>query len=208
MTVMLIPLNPATINPGSRVALTGSDSMGVKLLMDCVAGITDPSQGMVEIGGMSVSQASRCGMGRIVGIATHEELFCGTILENIDLGRTDVTRNRVRDVLSQVQLWDTVLRLPKGMRTMLQTGGAPLSRCEQAQIFICRAIAGKPELLLIDGLLDDMPLELRKSIWDTLKANPSWTIIIATNSPDLIEGCDQVIELTPSHDTHAEHDHQ
>ena len=114
------------------------------------------------------------------------------------MDRADVGQNRVRDVLAQAGLWDTVLRLPEGLKTMLQTDGAPLSRTQQVQLVIARALAGRPKLLLIDGLLDDLTTEVREPLWKAISApeNP-WTLLVSTNHEEIAQGCQQRIELSP-----------
>ena len=80
---------------------------------------------------------------------------------------------------------------------MSKTKGLPLSSNEISRLSIARALAGKPHLLLIDGLLDgldtqDCP-ELVESILDR---NAPWTLVIVTARNDIKQRCDRTVEWT------------
>jgi putative ABC transport system ATP-binding protein len=89
------------------------------------------------------------------------------------------------------ELWDEVLAMTKGLDTMLQTGGYPLSHTQMARLSLARAIATKPRLLLIDGTLDALPPTMRYTIWDRLRDKKQpWTLVVVTHDPVIIEQCD------------------
>jgi putative ABC transport system ATP-binding protein len=155
---------------------------------------------MAEVAGVDARFAGVASLGRIVGYAGPIEVFHGSLVENVSLGRSGVGRNRVREVLQQVGLWSDVLRLPEGGGTMLQTGGYPLSRTEAAILMIARALAARPSVVLIDGLLDDLPEEAFDQVWDAL-SNPdeSWTVLVATKNNQVISRCNDQITVRSSH---------
>jgi putative ABC transport system ATP-binding protein len=183
------------------VAIVGDDSHAKGLLLRVLAGLSKASSGMAEVAGVDARFAGVASAGRIVGYAGPIEVFHGTLVENVSLGRTGVGRNRVREVLQQLGLWSDVLRLPEGGGTMLQTGGYPLSRSEAAILMIARALAARPSVVLIDGLLDDLPGAAFDQVWDALSnPNESWTVVVATKSNQVISRCNDQITVRSSHD--------
>jgi putative ABC transport system ATP-binding protein len=132
----------------------------------------------------------------MVSIASAPEIFHGTLQENVSLNRAAVSPADVRDALAKVGLWNEVLSMPNGVETVLQTGGFPLSQSQAARLMIARAIAGKPRLLLIDGVLDVVSSEFRESIWAELKDRKQpWTLIIATHEQSIVDDCDGKLEV-------------
>jgi ABC-type transport system involved in cytochrome bd biosynthesis fused ATPase/permease subunit len=101
----------------------------------------------------------------------------------------------VRQALSMVGLADRVARMPHGVAMPLASDGLPLSTNELARLTIARAIAGRPRLLLIDGLLDGLDIracpELLESLFD--RAAP-WTLVIVTARDDIKARCDKTVE--------------
>ncbi len=186
----------ATIDPGSRVAITGNDVDGRSDLARAIAGLHTPAEGFVQIGDFGSANTDSGGWNRLVGYAGGKDVFHGTLQENIDLARPGISRNRVRQVLSEVGLADAVLQLKNGIQTPLQTGGYPLSGSEVTQLVIARAIASQPKVVVIDGLLDQLAEDVRKQIWNSLSAaDMDWSLIVVTNREDIAALCESQIAV-------------
>ncbi|QDT07378.1 putative multidrug resistance ABC transporter ATP-binding/permease protein YheI [Rubripirellula lacrimiformis] len=186
----------ATIRPGDRVAITGDDVSGRSYLARAVAGLTDPREGLIQICGIEAAQAATSGMGKLVAYAGMRDIFHGTVRENIDLGRRGIGQHRVRQVVAQVGLTATIEQLENGLQTTLQTGGHPLCDEQIVRLLVARALAVRPKLLVIDGLLDDLDPSTRDSLWQHIAAVPDeWTLLVFTNRSDVADLCDQTLFL-------------
>lgn len=185
-----------TLEAGARLGITGCSSSGKSWLMEILAGLRQPHQGHAEVDGLDVREADLISNGSLVSLARSPEIFHGTLLENIRLGRGWISEGAVRSAMELVGIWDDALELPDGLDTMLQTGGYPLSNAQRALLMIARAIVGKPRLLLIDASLELLAPSERLTIWNRLsdKAN-GWTLIISTYDQRILDSCDQKIEL-------------
>jgi putative ABC transport system ATP-binding protein len=189
----------ATIEAGSRVAVVGNDVEGKSLLAKSLAGLVDPTHGVPEIAGLDAGRVASAGKGTLVAYAGEADIINATLRENVDLGRRSVRHDRVREVLAQVGLADTVLKLPNGIDTKLESGGFPLGRFQSVQIILARAMAALPRLLIIDGLLDQLNAEDRSMIWQTLAApDAPWTLVVVTNRSDIAELCDTQVAVRKS----------
>jgi ABC-type bacteriocin/lantibiotic exporter with double-glycine peptidase domain len=185
--------------PGQRIGLTGQSGAGKSTLFDLALAYRRPTQGSVELNGESVADIRRDDLRNSVMLVRSPEIFEGTILENLLVGR-DIDLAEVRQALRQVSLLDRVEGLRDGLETRLTTGGVPLSGGQAVRLAIARAILGKPRLLLIDESLDhihDAPgIE---SLLDVLfDRNAGWTLVIASSHPSLLARCDFVYELNES----------
>lgn len=66
---------------------------------------------------------------------------------------------------------------------------------------IARAIAGHPEILLVDEILDTLPdAESETILRKILAADNSWTILVVTSRPHLQRMLNRVLEIRPSRD--------
>lgn len=193
----LIAVGDLTIESGQRFAITGEGDCGKSILMQTLCGLRPPGSGLVEIGGVDSREVNRFADGSLVSIASDTEIFRGTLHENISLHRVSVTAAEVRIALQEVDLWDEALSLPEGMDTILQSGGYPLSSTQSIRVMLARAIATRPRLLLVDGVLDRLPPKMRAKIWERLSdRNQPWTLLIATHDKEIIGQCDGFLDLS------------
>jgi putative ABC transport system ATP-binding protein len=202
----LVIFDPATHRPaeigsfaieaGENVAIVGSVGAADSLILPAIAGLIQPSNGFIEIGGLDARDAIRFSDGRVVGYGGPSEFFTGTIAENLRLGRSGISDLEMRHALELVELWGELLPLAEGLDTKILTGGFPLGEDQRPRFMIARAIVGTPRVVLIDWALDLLPSPLRYRIWDRLrdKKHP-WTLIVSTHDAKLIEQADKNFRL-------------
>ncbi|MGI9472118.1 MAG: ATP-binding cassette domain-containing protein [Rubripirellula sp.] len=186
-------LPAATIEAGSCVAITDSDRSGGSLLARSLAGLVRPQSGVAEVGGIDAQQAYAS---ELVCYAGSTEIFHGSLRDNVDLGRSEIGRSHVREVLRALGLWSDVIRMGDGLETLLQSGGHPLSETQCRLLMIARAIVGSPPVVIIDGLLDDLPDDIRQRVWNVIAdENATWTLLLVTSKSEVIQQCEDQISV-------------
>ncbi len=192
----LIRVPSVRLQAGSRVAILGDAGYARSSLLRVLAGLERASKGMAEVAGADARHAGLSPSGRIVGYAGSPEVFHASLIENVSLGRLGVGRNRVRETLQGLGLWNDVLRMPSGAGTQLQTGGYPLNPSQLSLLMIARAMAANPRVLLIDGLLDDLPEDKFAQVWEAIAgADADWTLLVATNSDRVVRLCNDRVSV-------------
>ena len=189
------PLRRLEISEGERVAVHGPSGSGKTRLMETLALLRVPDEGLLELDGLDARSLDRPQTRLQLAYVGQAETFADTVAENIRVGRSELSAADVRRALEMVGLADTVARLPEGVGTPIASDGLPLSANDVSRLSIARAIAGKPRLLLINGMLDRLDLrtcpELIESLFD--RAAP-WTLVIVTARDDIKTRCDRVVE--------------
>ncbi len=188
-----------SIKPGEKVALYGPACSGKTSICRLLYGLEDPTSGRVEINGYDPREL-RPDILRSCGTLISEiEIFEGTLIDNIRIGRPLFTEKDVRRILAEVGLEDLIIRLPDGLQTKLLPSGVPLSSTEQIQLMIARAIACQPSLLVIDGLLDALPDDKFERVIESLKLNQSQgTTVVSTGRKTVADRFDRQITLAPA----------
>jgi ABC-type bacteriocin/lantibiotic exporter with double-glycine peptidase domain len=189
------PLRRLEISAGERVAVCGPSGSGKTRLMETLALLRVPGEGLLELDGLDARSLDRPQTRLQMAYVGQAETFADTLAENIRVGRSELSAADVRRALEMVGLANTVARLPDGVATPIASDGLPLSANDVSRLSIARAIAGKPRLLLINGMLDRLDLrtcpELIESLFDP--AAP-WTLVIVTARDEIKSWCDRVVE--------------
>jgi ABC-type bacteriocin/lantibiotic exporter with double-glycine peptidase domain len=106
----------------------------------------------------------------------------------VHLERPDVSTSDARNALELVGLLEVVQKLPSGLDTPLVESGYPLTPSQARKLMLARAIAGRPRLLLIDGLLDALPdPDLRRVADGLFEPDQPWTLVVSTGRCELLQ---------------------
>lgn len=171
------------VDPGKTVLITGSNGSGKSTLMHIIAGLYDVEEGTISYNGIPRNNLKLSSLRSVIGgCLVDEELFEGTLLENIAIGREGATFENVKWAIKGVGLEEFVRRLPKGYDTKLEPLGRKLPRSIVLRILIARAIVDKPKLLLLEYAVEYLDPADRRQIIDfvTDKSN-NWTLIAISN---------------------------
>jgi ATP-binding cassette subfamily B protein len=126
-------------------------------------------------------------------VSDANEIFDGTIEENITIGRDFVNYTDVVWALSITRLDEDMVQFSKGLKTELVSSGRNLSRGQIQRILIARAIVERPQLLILDeaftGIDEHRKLQIMRDIFD--RSNP-WTVINISHDIQTVLECDSV----------------
>jgi ABC-type bacteriocin/lantibiotic exporter with double-glycine peptidase domain len=197
------------LTPGERVALLGPNGAGKSTLVDLLFGLRSPTSGRIEIDGTDLRNLQLESLREHTAVVKGIEIFEGTVLENLRMGREELTLADVQQALQAVGLLEDVLALPEGLQTQLGTGGAPLSLGQAERLMLARAIAGQPRLLVLDEVLDDMDQEVRQQVLPAILGREArWTLLVITHSQDVARLCDRAVRLERRRPEAANHQPQ
>lgn len=183
-----------SVPAGGRVAITGASGVGKSTLAALFCGLSEPSHGSVEINGLDVRDADLESLRSGVSLVTDgDEIFDGTIEENITLGRPELSHEDVRRALDIAQLTADIGKMPQGIKTSLVSGGQNLSRGQRQRLLIARAVVDNPQLLILDEAFTGIEEKTRQRILDALYApERQWTILSITHIDEVVVRCDTI----------------
>jgi len=174
------------LEPGERVALLGPNGSGKSTLVDLLFGLRTPTSGRIEIDGTDLRDLRLESLRDHVAIVKGIEVFEEDVLENVRMGRDELSLANIQEALQKVGLLEDIREFPQGLRLRLGTGGSPLSSGQAKRLMLARAIVGQPRLLVLDETFDDMDEEFRREMLPALVAPAMpWTLLVVTHSPDV-----------------------
>ncbi len=185
---------------GGRLALSGAQGSGCSTLLDLVSAMRDPTGGTLLVDGLDLRSWDLEAYRGQAMVLRSQDILSASLMDNLRLGRPDITLGQVQAALTEVGLLADVLAMPQGLSTKLVTGGLPLSSRQRNRLLIARALLHRPRLLVIDEFLDGMDPENTTHLVDLVMApERPWTLLLATRDPQLLRRCPTVLNLASSH---------
>ncbi|MBP9151601.1 MAG: ATP-binding cassette domain-containing protein [Flavobacteriales bacterium] len=185
------------VSAGEKVLITGSNGSGKSTLLQVIAGLYDANSGSVNYNGLPIGNLNLLTLRSEIGdCLTDEQLFDGTVFENISMGRTGATLENVRWAVSNLKLEGFIQQLPNGYDTPIDPMGRKLPRSIIQKLLLARSIADKPKLLLLEDALEHLDEVEKRSIVDFLVSPENkWTIIAVSDCDYFQSKVDRVIQM-------------
>ena len=188
-----------TVDPREQVVLHGRSFAGSTVLFDYLYGLSTPETGHIEIEHADPRDLRPDILRQAVTLVRGIEVFEGTIAENVQLARPNVSMTEVRSALYAVGLLDNILRMPNGLDTRINAEGMPLRPTELNLLMLARALAGQPRLLLIDGVFDSLGDDQLNQVCEMLRQDRhNFTLLIATNRGEVAEQFARIVDIEES----------
>ncbi len=184
--------------PGERVAIYASTTMARMSFARILAGLELPTSGAISYNGIELRHLDRNVMNQCRGfmIDSQLSLMDGTIADNIVWRRPYVSYEDVRWALWLTRLQEEITALPLGVNSNITVFGEIPAPTHVLRILLARAIVGRPQLLVFDGMIHDMQPPLRDTILRRLcSKDEPWTVMFVSNDPELTPYVDRRIIL-------------
>lgn len=139
-----------SLKRGQTLGIIGGTGSGKSTIVKLLARLYEPSEGRILFKGVDLNKLNPEILHAQTGFAFQKaQLFSGTIADNIKLGR-DIKEEEVRRAAQDAQAEEFILGKEKGYDSLLEQGGSNLSGGQKQRLNIARAIAGSPELVILD----------------------------------------------------------
>lgn len=185
------------IEPGENVCITGKEGSGKSTLLKLLCGAYQEFDGALLLDGIPSGNYQLSALRAQTGILlSQQEIFHGTLLENITMGNTAIDQRQIVRLFEQVGLTDFLASQKDGFDTWLDPTGKRLPGNVINKILLVRALVGKPRLLLLEDPWAGLEEPFRSRIQDLLlREYPETTMIVSTNDTSFADRCDQVISI-------------
>jgi ATP-binding cassette, subfamily B, multidrug efflux pump len=199
-----------TAEAGQNIAIIGATGSAKSTLVQLIPRLYEATKGRILVDGRNVSDYTMLKLRTGISMVLQQnELFSGTIQQNLRWGDIHATDDAVIAAAKDAQAHDFIMSFPNQYETVLGQGGVNLSGGQKQRLCIARAILRKPAILILDDSTSAVDMATEAKINHSLSSHlPGTTIFIIAQRINSILGADKIIlvdqgEITGS-GTHPE----
>ncbi len=185
------------IKDGETIGIIGGTGSSKSSLINLISRLYDVTKGSVRVGGLDVRDYDLKALRDSVShVLQKNELFSGTILENLRWGNEAATEEECAEACSIACAAEFIERLPDKYETHIEQGGTNLSGGQKQRLCIARAILKRPKILILDDSTSAVDtatdLKIRQGLKEKL---PKMTKIIIAQRISSVMDADRIIVM-------------
>jgi ATP-binding cassette subfamily B protein len=184
------------LEPGETMALVGLTGSGKSTLTALTTRLYDVTGGSITIDGVDVRDLTRVDLRSHIAMAFEDAtLFSASVRDNVLLGRPDSSEEELAEALDIAQA-RFVYDLPNGLDTRVGEEGMSLSGGQRQRLALARAIAAKPQVLVLDDPLSALDVDTEALVEAGLRrVLDTTTALMVAHRPSTVMLADRVALL-------------
>ena len=181
---------------GERLGIIGATGSGKSTILRLLMRFYDVDSGTVRINGRDVRSYTPEELTAMFGIVFQNDfIYADTIEENIRFGR-DISHEEIVEAAKLAQADEYISAFSDGYAHAVSTAGTNLSGGQRQRLLISRAVAGRPEILILDDSSSALDYKtdanLRRALADAL---PDSTVITVAQRVSSVKSCDHILVI-------------
>lgn len=183
-----------TLRAGEKITIAGRTGSGKSTLFKLISGLYPPDEGSILVFGKNPLSLPPEKRREIFGIVTQSiPMVEGTVRDQLTLGDTRVTDEKIKPALQLAGLYETCMKLPQKLDTPFQEG--LFSQGERQLLAIARAMVFQPPLLLLDEMNAHLDSITEKKVLDALSRASSRRTVLSISHRLEINGKGRILRI-------------
>jgi ATP-binding cassette subfamily B protein len=175
----------------------GATGAAKSSMLQLIPRLYDVTGGELLIDGVNVKDYNLDELHSGIGMVLQKnELFTGTIIDNLRWGKPDASMEEIEEAAKAAQAHDFIMSFTDGYHTMLGRGGINVSGGQKQRLCIARALLRKPKILILDDSTSAVDSDTEQKIrYNLSKLLQDTTVFIITQRINTMQSSDRVIVL-------------
>ena len=181
---------------GETLGIIGATGSGKSTLLRLLMRFYDANSGVIRINGKDVRAYTRDELTAMFGVVFQNDfIYADSIEENIRFGR-DISIADIENATITAQAHEFITAFSDGFSHAVTTGGTNLSGGQRQRLLISRAIAGKPEILILDDSSSALDYKTDANLRLALSRDiPNSTVITVAQRVSSVKNCDLILVI-------------
>ena len=185
-----------SLDKGQTLGIIGATGSGKSTIVRLLLRLYDPTNGQIRINGRDIRSLDPAELHQYFGIVLQKDvLFADTIEKNIDFGRR-FSKEQIEEAAARAQAKEFIQQLPQQLAYELHAKGSNLSGGQKQRVLLSRALAGEPQILVLDDSASALDYQTDAKLRQVLKQQfaDTTTILIAQRISS-IQHADKILVL-------------
>jgi ATP-binding cassette, subfamily B, multidrug efflux pump len=189
------------IRSGELIAVVGATGSGKSSMLQLIPRLYDATEGAVLIDGVNVKDYHLDELHSNIGmVLQNNELFAGTIEENLRWGNPTASQEELRWACEMAQASEFIDSFENGYQSLLGRGGINVSGGQKQRICIARALLLHPQILILDDSTSAVDTKTERTIMKNIReVMKGTTVLMATQRVSNMHAADRVVVLDDGH---------
>lgn len=185
-----------SLDKGQTLGIIGATGSGKSTIVRLLLRLYDPTNGQIRINGRDIRSLDPAELHQYFGIVLQKDvLFADTIEKNIDFGRR-FSKEQIEEAAARAQAKEFIQQLPQQLAYELHARGSNLSGGQKQRVLLSRALAGEPQILVLDDSASALDYQTDAKLRQVLKQQfADTTTILIGQRIGSIQHADKILVL-------------
>lgn len=183
-----------TVGGEESLAIMGRSGCGKSTLLKLMQGLIAPSRGSILLNGIPLAEVTAQYRAMMAAVQQIEELFSGTIAENIACFDSPVDMARVQESARKASIHADIEAMPMKYHTLITDTGLSFSGGQKQRILLARAFYKEPKILFLDEATSHLDAETEDKINRVVSTLGIARIIVA-HRQETVQSCGRILVL-------------
>lgn len=186
-----------TVEPGQTVAIVGATGAGKSSIINLLSRLYEIKKGHILLDGKDLTEYDLEYLRRRIGVVLQDVfLFSDSILNNITLGNSNLSEQKVLEAAELVGANRFIEKLPGGFEYNVMERGVGISVGQRQLISFVRAMVYNPGILVLDEATSSIDSETEEMIQEAIaRMMKGRTSIVIAHRLSTIQNADKIIVL-------------
>ena len=159
-----------SLEKGESLAIVGATGSGKSTIINALCRFYEINKGDILFDGQSIKDINKFDLRKQIALVQQDVfLFSGKVIDNIRLGNVQMRQEEIQSISTAVNSHNFINNFPLKYEQELIEGGGSISSGQRQLLSFARALAVKPQILVLDEATSSVDMDTERQIKNGIK---------------------------------------